>query len=65
MKSHLSKLLFFFITFASTAVFAQKKGDYTILQDKLAKFNSKDSIIYTDEYVNEVSKLFFLTKNDM
>ena len=66
MKPNFSKsLMFFFITFASAAVFAQKKGDYTIIQDREVSLISKDSIIYTEEYVNEASRMLFLTKNDM
>lgn len=66
MKPNFSKsLMFFFITFASAAVFAQKKGDYTIIQDREVSLISKDSIIYTEEYINEASRMLFLTKNDM
>ena len=63
MKSYLSKsILFCFIAFTSAAVFAQKKGDYTILQDSML---NPTSIIYTDEYINEAERMLFLTKNDM
>lgn len=66
MRQFLSKvLLICFLCVSSESVFAQKKGDYTILQNKEVKYFNKDSIIYKDEFVNEVNRILYITKNDL
>ena len=45
--------------------FCAKKGDYTILHDKQVKYFNKDSIIYKDEFVNEVNQILYITENDL
>jgi hypothetical protein len=66
MRQFLSKvLLICFLCVSSESIFAQRKGNYTILHDKQVKYFNKDSIIYKDEFVNEVNQILYITKNDL
>lgn len=66
MKMNLKKTLICVLGIFSTCnIFAQRTGDYTILQDEPVSRITKESVIYSEEYIKTIKDLLKITRTNL